>query len=71
MQCSSVGSALACFKAGQGSILFSARHPMEELHIEGTSDVENQGGLGCYQFMPESRNAGKKGKSGIGIFTIS
>ncbi len=37
MQCSSVGSALACFMAGQGSVLFSARHPMKELVIEGTS----------------------------------
>jgi hypothetical protein len=41
LQRSSVGSALACFKAGQGSIPFLVSHPMEVFLAEQTSDEEN------------------------------
>ncbi len=51
LQRNSVGIALACFEAGRGSILFSARHPMEVLIAERTSDEQNQK-------MPKCRGKG-------------
>ncbi len=54
MQRSSVGSALACFKADQGSIPFLGRHSMEVFLAEQTSDEENQEALAAG--MPGKRS---------------
>jgi hypothetical protein len=54
VQRSSVGSALGCYKAGQGSIPFLVRHPMEVFLAEKTSDEET------LAVTSKCRNAGEK-----------
>jgi hypothetical protein len=48
-------STLAFFKAGQSSVLFSARHPMEVFLAEWTSNEENQETLAV---ISKCQNAG-------------
>jgi hypothetical protein len=57
---SSVGSALPCFKAGQGSIIFSALEPMEVLLAERISDEETSDGTSkCMEKGKEDPDIGK------------
>jgi hypothetical protein len=67
VQRSSVGSALACFKADQGSIPFLVRHPIEVFLAEKTSAEENQETLAV---TSECRNAGKKASSASALLGL-